>query len=153
MLTVNLQEGQVPWNSSHTALGKHKLWLAHACLCPSPLFLLPWTIVMMICIAANDKGAAMLMAYAITVRVSASATNWAGLVSVPKALVFHLLLLLMPGESWFSSTSPLCLLTVSSPQHTPTTSGTLTSTTRVLSSVSAGTVLLTPWALNSPWRF
>ena len=52
--------------------------------------LLPWSIVTMICIAANDKGAAMLMAYAITVRASASATNWAGLVSVPKALALHL---------------------------------------------------------------
>lgn len=50
-------------------------------------FSLPWTTVMIIYIVANDKGSAVLMASASPLRVSATADNCAGLVSVPKALV------------------------------------------------------------------
>ena len=53
-------------------------------------------------------------------------------------------------ESWFWSTSALPLLTLPSPYSFHFRD---TSATRELSPVSAGTVLLISWALNSPWRF
>lgn len=61
-------------------------------------------------------------------------------------------LLLKPGERADSDQHPHCVCLLF-PPYTPTTSGTRTSATRELSPVSAGTVLLISWALNSPWRF
>lgn len=115
---------------------------------------------MRISIAASDKGEAVVMASASPLKAWAVAVNCSGLLFVPKALGTGALSLTMEDavadggrESWVSSMSPLRLLTVPSPQQSHTTSGKLMSATRMLSPISADTVLLTPWALSSPWRF
>lgn len=153
-LTLNLQESWGTWDSSHIAVRRHKLWLTHAC--PAlPFSVLLWTTVMLIFIAVINKGAVMLMAYGIPVRASALAIDCPGQVSVPKALVLHFWHawhLLKSGERADSDQHPPCVCLLF-PTHTPTTSGTRMSATRELYPVSAGTVLLISWALNSPWRF
>lgn len=69
---------------------------------------------MMISVAADDKGAAVLKASDSLVRVSVMAANCARLVFVPEALVLHLcaweMLLLMPAERGDSHLCPLTIL-------------------------------------------
>lgn len=83
---------------------------------------------MIISIAANDKGEAVVMASASPLKASDMAVNCSGLLFVPKALGTGALSLTMEDgvadgsrENWVSSMSPLLLLTVPSPQHAHTT--------------------------------